>query len=585
VITPLGPGRELLDEPRRARPGAAAGDPVRRAGGPVRMALAVLLVAASPLVEGATSGDRTAFGLAVALGWIPAVGALSVLGRRRPHLGIDLATLVLDLVLLALVQALLAPPPLFPLASLLVLVATTTYLVGRWLGATAGVVGVGLLVGVAAASSDPNQSIDAFTAVVYPVLLLLVAFLLDVVATDRWHASTGLRHLHDKSDAILTGVGEAVVVTSREGVVQQWNRAATDTFGTAAEDARGRPCDAVLGLLLNVRELDCSQGCALLRQGEADDLGDGVPVDVEVWRKSPTGSRQPLLASASPVLGPHGDIVEVVHSFRDITRLKQADEAKTLFLATASHELKTPLTVIRGFAQMLLLPDADLTPDEQDAALRAIDSRSGQLTNIVDRLLMSSRIEAGRIELAPAAVDVLPILVERAAALEGATGREVHVVVPDSMPAARCDEHAFTTVVDHLLDNAVKYSPNGGPVTLAADATDDGVEVLVADVGVGMTEEQAQHCFDRFWQAEATDVRRFGGTGIGLYIVRSLVDAMGGSIVVTSAPGAGSTFRFVLDRADRPPRPRLVPAPEHDRGEQTMIREYMRQLGVLEIKR
>ena len=134
----------------------------------------------------------------------------------------------------------------------------------------------------------------------------------------------------------------------------------------------------------------------------------------------------------------------------------------------------------------------------------------------------------------------------------------------------------------------VKYSPDGGPVTLAARVTEDGVEVLVTDVGVGMTEEQAQHCFDRFWQAEATDVRRFGGTGIGLYIVRSLIDAMDGSISVTSAPGAGSTFRFLLDRADQPGRSRAArPAAEPEeagRGEQTMIREYMRQMGVLEVR-
>jgi PAS domain S-box-containing protein len=549
------------------------------------MAVAVVVVAASPLIEGTSAADRTTFGLAMALGWIPAVGALAVLARRQLRLAVDLVTLTLDLVLLALVQVLLAPAPIFPLAALLVVVAINTYLVGRWLGATAGLVGVAVLVLIAAVSGNPNHSVDGFTAAVYPVLLLVVAFLLDVVATDRWQASAGLLRLHEKSDAILTGVGEAVVVTSLDGVIEQWNRAATSTFGADAVEARGQPCAAVLGLLTNVRELDCASGCALLRLGELDGAHEGTPVDVEVWRKSPTGSRQPLLASASPVLGTQGDIVEVVHSFRDITRLKQADEAKTLFLATASHELKTPLTVIRGFAQMLLLPDAILAPEERDAALRAIDSRSGQLTNIVDRLLMSSRIEAGRIELAPGAVDILPIMAERAAAMEGATGREVVVATPDVMPSVRCDEHAFTTVIDHLLDNAVKYSPNGGPVTLAADATDDVVEVLVSDVGVGMTDEQAQHCFDRFWQAEATDVRRFGGTGIGLYIVRSLVEAMGGAIEVTSAPGVGSTFRFLLERADRPARPVASDAPGGDRGEQTMIREYMRQLGVLEARR
>lgn len=557
----------------------------------MRLALAVLLVAASPLVEGTSSTDRTAFGLAVALGWIPAVGLVSVLGRRRSGLVVDVSSLALDLVLLGLVQVLLAPAPLVLLASLLVLVATTTYLVGRRFGATAGVLGM-VVLGVAAATGTHDGAIDGFTTVVFPALLLVVAFLLDAVATDRWNASAGLVRLHEKSDAILTGVGEAVVVTGPDGRVEQWNRAATNTFGATDEEARGRPCDAVLGLLHHVRELDCSTGCALLQLADLEEVDhvEGMPVDVEVWRKSPTGSRQPLLASASPVLDQQGDVVEVVHSFRDITRLKQADEAKTLFLATASHELKTPLTVIRGFSQMLLMPDAILGPEERDAALRAIDSRSAQLSDIVDRLLMSSRIEAGRIDLSAGVVDVAPILEERAGALEGATGREVALVLPTDLPLVRCDGNAFTTVVDHLLDNAVKYSPNGGIITLAVDSTDEVVEVAVSDLGVGMTEEQARHCFDRFWQAEATDVRRFGGTGIGLYIVRSLVDGMGGDLEVTSAPGVGSTFRFALDRADRvaAPAPATKPPPTIDvrtpdgaRGEQSMIREYMRQMGLI----
>jgi signal transduction histidine kinase len=148
----------------------------------------------------------------------------------------------------------------------------------------------------------------------------------------------------------------------------------------------------------------------------------------------------------------------------------------------------------------------------------------------------------------------------------------------------RCDEHAFTTVVDHLLDNAVKYSPNGGPVTLAADAGEDSIEVTVADVGVGMTAEQAEHCFERFWQGEATDVRRFGGTGIGLYIVRSLVEGMGGTVTVTSQPGEGTSFHLVL-RTSAPEEPEVGPEgerPAADAGEQSMIREFMRQMGVLE---
>ena len=131
-------------------------------------------------------------------------------------------------------------------------------------------------------------------------------------------------------------------------------------------------------------------------------------------------------------------------------------------------------------------------------------------------------------------------------------------------------------MVDHLLDNAIKYSPGGQPVEVEIHAAGDDVLLTVTDAGVGMDAEQAARCFDKFWQAESTDVRRFGGTGIGLYIVRSLVEAMHGDIAVSSALGAGTTFTVRLRRA-------FAEAP--DRGatpdkEPSVIREFMRQIGV-----
>jgi two-component system, OmpR family, phosphate regulon sensor histidine kinase PhoR len=126
----------------------------------------------------------------------------------------------------------------------------------------------------------------------------------------------------------------------------------------------------------------------------------------------------------------------------------------------------------------------------------------------------------------------------------------------------------------------VKYSPGGGAVTLFAAAVGDSVQFTVSDEGIGMTEEQMAHCFDRFWQAELTDVRRFGGTGIGLYIVRSLVEAMDGHISVSSTPGEGSAFTVDFLRADRPLVEREPIRVERGRGDRSIIREYMRQLGV-----
>jgi signal transduction histidine kinase len=140
---------------------------------------------------------------------------------------------------------------------------------------------------------------------------------------------------------------------------------------------------------------------------------------------------------------------------------------------------------------------------------------------------------------------------------------------------AAADPVALGTVVDQLLENAVKYS-EGGFVVLAAKAEGEHVAISVSDRGIGMDDEQALHCFDKFWQAESTDVRRFGGTGIGLHIVKSLVVSMGGTVTVQSAPGRGSRFTVRLASSSC-----SVPAtPSPGVGDPSSIKEFMRQIGV-----
>jgi signal transduction histidine kinase len=294
-----------------------------------------------------------------------------------------------------------------------------------------------------------------------------------------------------------------------------------------------------------------------------------------VWRALPDGERQPLLASVTPVPDRGGQLSEVVHCFRDITRLKEADEAKTLFLATASHELKTPLTVIRGFAEML---QANRLPDEESRhrAHEAILSRSVELAHVVDRLLLSSRIDAGRLSVRLEEVDVVELVAARAFGFEASTGRTVDVNVIGNPQVALADQNGLNTVLDHLIDNALKYSPEGEPVTVAVRDVTGGVQFEVTDHGIGMTEPQVAHCFDKFWQADTGDRRRFGGTGIGLYIVRSLVESMGGRILVESAAGSGTTFRVTVGVSlPSIPEPRATSTPER-----SIIREFMRQIGV-----
>jgi signal transduction histidine kinase len=411
----------------------------------------------------------------------------------------------------------------------------------------------------------PISELAIYAAVVVAVTLLMSR----VGGQQRWAAAHAAQ-LEGRAGTILNAVPSAIVLTNAVGEVHELNPAARTMVANAPPGAHG--CMELLQLHDGERALDCRSGCALLAM-------EGAQEGVRLWRPRLDGTRQPLLASATLVGGAMSR-PEIVHALRDITRLMHAEEAKTLFLATTSHELKTPITVIRGFADSLLRrPDMD--PEIVRTALDAISRRSVELAKIVDRLLMSSRIEAGQLSLELESVDIAPIIEERVRVLGAAAARPVALQV-QPVPAVVANADALATVVDHLVDNAFKYAPGEAPVTVGVAPLDEtAVVVRVADQGVGMDAEQREHCFDKFWQAETGSARRFGGSGIGLYIVRSLVEAMGGTITVRSELGVGTEFTVTLPLQRREvslPVPR--PGDGAGEGEPSMIREFMRQIGI-----
>ena len=537
---------------------------VRIAAG-LRIVVAVSVAAAGSFTSHA--GHRsTAFFLLAALVWVPwATTVLLASARPDNPLAVDGGPLC-DLAVLFALEVLVQGAGDAVLLGYLAVVAFGVSTVPRRVAAILAATAIALAA-VSQALVPQGDRLPSWGLVPFSAAVLALLFVLERTAARQAQTEARVERLQSRSDTILAHVADAVVVTSATGAVVQCNEAVEQLIGQPSARMVGQRCEDVLGLHHGERALDCSVRCALLGLVEegVEDLG------LEVWRARPDGRRQPILASASPLVGASGE-EEVVHSLRDVTRLKQAEEAKNLFLATASHELKTPLTVIQGFSDTLArYPDLDA--GTKLAALEAIHTRSMQLARIVDRLLMSSRIEAGRVSLVVADVDVAPLVAERVRSTAAGTGRAVTYLGPDVGLHAAANAEALVTVLDHLIDNALTYSPGGEEVAVSAEETPHGIAVAVADHGIGMDREQARHCFDKFWQAESTDVRRFGGTGIGLYIVQSLTEAMGASVTVDSTPGDGSTFTVALAP------PPLVDVPQ-DVGEPTSIREFMRQLGV-----
>jgi len=316
--------------------------------------------------------------------------------------------------------------------------------------------------------------------------------------------------------AVIDGSADGIAVLDEAGLVRQWNPAAHRITGMAAQDAIGKPPSFPLpepGATLNT--------------------------------KLPNGRWLNVLCTALAGGG------ELVIDFRDVTAAKELEEAKDLFLATTSHELRTPITVVQGFASTLASRWDQLADTERRAAVRTIAERAGSLSRLVEQLLLGSRAGADQFPVSNGPFDLAAVLRGAVTAFQPLSDK--HVLVADiavGLPTASGDTMATDIIVGQLLENAFKYSPDGGTVTVRARPSGRWLEVTVEDEGIGIADGDHERIFDRFFQGEAGDRRRFGGVGIGLFIVRRLAQAQNGEVSASSRTSGGTAMRLRLRPAD-----------------------------------
>jgi signal transduction histidine kinase len=316
--------------------------------------------------------------------------------------------------------------------------------------------------------------------------------------------------------AVIDGSADGIAVLDAEGLVRQWNPAAHLLTGVSADDATGQPPPFPLpapGAKLTLK-LDSGRWLDVLCTGlEGRD--------------------------------------ERVLDFRDVTAAKELEEAKDLFLATTSHELRTPITVVQGFASTLASRWDKLTDADRRSAVQTIADRAGALAKLVEQLLLGSRAGADQLLVSNAPFDLGELLRAAAVAFRPLSDRHTLTTdIPDELPEAFGDPTATDIIVGQLLENAFKYSPDGGAVTVRARPDGDQIEVTVEDEGIGIPAVDRERVFERFVQGETGDRRRFGGIGMGLYIVRQLARAQDGEVVAGERPGGGTIMRLRLRRAD-----------------------------------
>lgn len=347
---------------------------------------------------------------------------------------------------------------------------------------------------------------------------------IDVLALLAGHAGTALanasafdavvrREAHE--EAVVEALPDGVAVLDAEGLVTSWNSSAAAITGIVEADAVGKPLPIAFA-------------------------AGGKPMEHEI------GEDRWIEVVATP-LHATGERVLVL---RDVSERKALERAQTLFLATTTHEIKTPLTVVNGFATTLYRRWDSLTEPDRERALSAIMRRSEALVKLIDQLLLGFRAQAGQLEVDLRALDLESTVEAAGAGFE--TVSDVHEILldlPRNLPLVIADARAVDQVLGQLVENAIKYSPEGGPVHIGAEVRDEVVVVHVTDKGVGLDPGDEDRVFNRYYRAGSNDRRGIKGVGLGLYIVRQLVEAMGGMVRARRHPEGGSRFEFSLPAA------------------------------------
>ena len=341
-------------------------------------------------------------------------------------------------------------------------------------------------------------------------------------------------------DAIIEHSADGVLLLDAQYRIQTINRALAEMVGWTPEQARGQPCRRVIALH-NAQGQDlCSSDCPLA------DLQADQPLHVEGDVVRPDGHRTSVSITYSPLYDAEGALVNIVGSVHDVTRFREAEEIKSMFISVISHELKTPVALIKGYASTLRREDAHWDSKTVQDSLTIIEEESDRLDRLINDLLEASRIQAGTLKLQLGDVSI-PKLAQKAVERfrVETTHHELQLDFPPDFPPVMADETRLEEVFYNLIGNAIKYT-EGGTIRVGGRAKGEHVELYVSDQGEGIPREQQARLFEPFYRVDSGLGRRTQGVGLGLFLVKAIVEGHGGRIWVDSAPGQGSTFRFTL---------------------------------------
>ena len=364
-----------------------------------------------------------------------------------------------------------------------------------------------------------------FESKLYPTADGLIVFSRNI--SERKQAEAGL----GRYAAIVTSSDDAIVSKTLDGIITSWNAAAERMFGYTAAEAIGQSIILIIPPELHQEEVDI-----------LGKLRRGIRIQhYETVRMRKDGTKVAVSLSISPVKDSTGKIIGAAKIARDITERLEFERRKDEFISIASHELKTPITTLKGFLQLLRRKLEGQGLPEAVPTLTRMEAQVNRLTRLIDELLDVSKIQAGRVDYEEEPVDLADLLRETVELLQASSSTHTLLVGEIHQVWVMGDKDRLGQVLTNLITNAIKYSPQANKVELSLVASPTTATLRVRDYGIGIPKAAQKNIFDRFYRVRDRH-QAFSGLGLGLYITNEIVRRHDGKMTVESEEGKGSTF-------------------------------------------
>ncbi len=363
------------------------------------------------------------------------------------------------------------------------------------------------------------------------------------IAVQNAQLYTQVTREKQRLDALLDSAADGILIMTPDHTIERCNPSFCRLWGEKMEDIQGLAHEEI------VRWAKLTQGTKL-EEAEAGGwpLTARATLYVEGDLIRPSGMPLAVGITYAPLLSGDGNLLNIIAMVRDITHFREAEELKSVFISVISHELKTPVALIKGYVGTLRRDDASWEREIIQDSLEVIEEEADRLTDLIENLLDASRLQAGGISLNLTDV-AFEIFAERLAQ-KFRTQTDKHAILvdfPSEFPVVVADEDRLEQVLSNLLSNAIKYSPDGGEIRLSGQVRPEQIIICVQDQGPGIAPGDIPHIFDRFYRADSAS-RTTKGAGLGLYLTRAIVEAHNGRIWVDPRPEGGVRICFSLPR-------------------------------------